>query len=443
MKQKMLAIGLVTSCLFTHGVMAENTTLFTNVDVFDGVHEKLIKDANVLIEGNKIKKISRSSIKQSDAEVIDGSGHTLMPGLIDAHYHITITQGFESLAYDRPQIFVGALAAKSAEDTLNRGFTTVRDAGGPSQGLQMAIDEGYIQGPRILSSGAFISQTAGHGDFDTRRTYLSPYFNGNLDKAEIFGYTKIADGVAEVRKATREVLRSGVAQIKIFGSGSVTGAHDPIDVSQFTFDELKAIVEEAENWGTYAMVHAYTNKSLQTAIKAGVKSVEHAQFASEETIKLMKKNDVYLSTQVYGFSLDPYKIGMKGETAEKYLEVQKNSDTAIKLAKKYGVKIAFGTDAFGSLPLLAMQPRELLARTKYFTPYEILVQATSSNAELLERSGKRHPYREGALGVIDEGAYADVLLVKGNPLEDISLLTAPNENLSVIMKDGKFVKNTL
>jgi len=382
--------------------------------------------------------------KQVKVNVIDGGGRTLIPGLTDAHAHITVNDNFESLIYDHPQIYVGAMAAAAAKAMLLRGFTTIRDAGGPSIGIRMAIDEGAIEGPRILPSGAFISQTSGHGDFDSRLSYQSPYFTGAVNLAAIHGWTIIADGVPEVQKAAREILRSGATQIKIMASGSITGVHDPLDVTEYTLEEMRAIVKEAEKWGTYAMVHAYSDEAARNAVEAGVKCVGHGLFASEETMKLMKEKGVWFDTQFLAFSVTPEVAGFAGTpSGPKYLEAQKGAKNGFERAKKMGIKMAFGMDTFGSLEIQALQSKEFIARSKYFTPYEILKQATSDNAELFMLSGKRHPYQEGLLGVIKAGAYADLLLVDGNPLKDISLLADPEKNLKVIMKDGKIYKNTL
>jgi len=421
----------------------EPLILITNVHAFDGENEERIMNANVLVKGNLITAVSTDPIDAPGATVIDGGGRTLMPGLTDAHTHIMWNDDIETLIYGSPPGYTGAMAAVSAERMLHRGFTTIRDCGGPSFGLKKAIDAGVVVGPRILSSGAFISQTSGHGDFDSRLFYLSHHFTGQLEPAYLRGWTIVADGVPEVQKATRENLRYGATQIKMMGSGSITGAHDPLDVTEFTLEEMKAIVAETEKWGTYATVHAYTDMSIQNAIKAGVKSVEHGLFASEETMQMMKEHDVIFCTQFLSYSKKPEEIGMSGETAEKYLEAQQGAQAGYERAKKLGLKMALGTDILGPIDLGPFQSQEFVARAEYFTPYEILVQATSINAELFERSGKRHPYRDGHLGVIQEGAYADLLIVDGNPLEDISLLANPAEGLVLIMKDGQIHKNTI
>jgi len=424
-------------------LLAQDQVLIKNVRIFDGVNEQLSSSTSILIENNLIKEISPNAKAGKNATEIDGNGKILIPGLTDCHTHIMWNDNIEFLVYGAPEGYVGAMASVNAREMLMRGFTTIRDVGGPSIGLKKVIDKGLTPGPRILPSGAFVSQTSGHGDYDPKLWYLSPHFTGQIDKAYLRGWTIIADGEAEVRKATRDILRGGVSQIKAFGSGSITGAHDPLDVTEYTFEELKAIAEETAKWGTYATIHAYSDEGIQNAINAGFKSIEHGLFASDETFKMMKDKDVFFSTQFLAFSLTPEQAGMQGESANKYLIAQAGAQAGYKAAKKAGVKMSWGTDALGSLELQRMQSQEFIARSAYFSGYEILKQATSNNAELFERSGKRHPYQEGSIGVIKEGAYADLLIVEGNPLEDISLLADPEKNLILIMKDGKVYKNKL
>jgi len=419
-------------------------TLITHVQIFDGIHDKPIEGKSILIEKNLIVKIGTGIKPDANTTVIDAKGHLLMPGLIDAHTHLMVVDDFEKAIYKDDQVYIAALATEAAKRMLLRGFTTVRDAGGPVGGLKRAIDEGIVPGPRILPSNAFISQTGGHGDFNSAKSYLSPHFTGVPDKSEIYGWVKIADGVPEVQKAAREVLRSGATQLKVMASGSVTGAHDPIDATEYTYEELKALVTEAAHWGTYVMVHAYGNSAVKNAIKAGVRSIEHGTMVAPETLKLMKEKDIWLSPQCIASSKSVEEVGLKGTPAEsKFLEVKKHADTIFKLAKKYGLKIAWGTDTFGSLEFQAAQSEEFIARKPYFSNLEILKQVTSENAKLLALCGKRHPYQEGALGVIKEGAYADLIIVKGDPLKDVSVLAHPKENLLLIMKDGKVYKDAL
>lgn len=444
-----VAVSFATSAVtpLAADTTVKQNTLITNVNVFDGKSEKLIQNARVLVEGNLIKDVFKAGstgiVTSGVNKVIDGGGRILIPGLTDSHVHIVWNDNIEDLIYSAPEGYSGVLATVNARNMLLRGFTTVRDLGGPSFGLKRAIDAGVVDGPRILPSGAFLSQSGGHGDFDPRMFYMSPHFTGQIDKAYIRGWTLIADGVPEVQKASREILRSGASQIKIMGSGSITGAHDPLDVTEYTLEELKAIVKEAEKWGTYAAIHAYSSASIMNAIEAGVQSIEHALFASEEAIQLMKDKEIFFSTQFLSYSLTPEEAGMTGPAIEKYLKAQAGAKAGYERAKKIGVKMTWGTDILGSLAMAKMQNQEFVARSEYFSGYEILKQATSSNAELFKRSGKRHPYRDGPLGVIEAGAYADMLIVEGNPLEDITLLADPEKNLKLIMKDGKIYKNTI
>ncbi len=438
-----LLLSVFVSGLFAQSKEAESV-LFKNVAIFDGSSTKLIHGKDVLVRGNLIAKIAPNIQPDTNTTVIDAQGNILMPGLIDAHTHLMVVDDFETAIYKDDQMYIGALATEAAKRMLLRGFTTVRDAGGPVEGLKRAIDAGIVPGPRILPSNAFISQTAGHGDFNTATSYLSPHFAGIPDKAEIYGWVKIADGVPEVQKAAREVLRSGASQLKVMASGSITGAHDPLDATEYTYEELKAIVTEAQHWGTYVMVHAYSDSAVRNAIKAGVKSIEHGLLVRPETLQLMKDKGIWLSTQCISYSKEAHELGIDGTPMEvKFNQAKKGAEKTYALAKKYGLKLAWGTDTFGSLELQATQSDEFTARAKYFTPYEILHQVTGLNAELLGLSGKRHPYQDGALGVIKEGAYADIIVVRGDPLKDISLLAHPQKNIIVIMKNGKIYKNTV
>ena len=416
--------------------------LIRGAAIFDGVSPDLVTGSDVLVKNGMIDTIA-PGLSADGAQIIDADGRVMTPGLTDAHTHIMWNDSIEELIYSSPHEYAGVMAGESARRMLQRGFTTVRDAGGPAFGLKKAIDDGVIPGPRILPSGFFVSQTSGHGDFDPRHNYLSPYFTGQIDRAYLRGWTIIADGITEVRKAVRENLRYGATQIKIMGSGSITGAHDPLDVTEFTFEELQAIVQEAAHWGTYATIHAYSDQSIQNAIRAGVKSIEHGLFASEETMKMMKDNDVFFSTQFLSFTIGPKQAGMTGDAIPKYLEAQAGATNGYERSKSLGLKMAWGTDILGTIDLGPLQSQEFVARTKYYTPVEILKQATSINAELFERSGRRHPYQAGPLGVIEKGAYGDLLLINGNPLEDISLLAKPEEGIGLIIKGGEIFKNAL
>jgi imidazolonepropionase-like amidohydrolase len=418
--------------------------LFTNINIFDGRSDQLTMGQNVLVEGNLIVQIGEGLKADAGATVIDGGGRMLMPGLMDAHVHLMLNDAPAKAIYEESWAYVGAQAVAGARAMLLRGFTTVRDVGGPVGGLKKAIDEGLVAGPRVFPSEGFISQTSGHGDLETSVFKLSPYFTGIPDKAELLGWGFVADGVPEVQKATREILRKGATQIKIMAGGGVSSYYDPLDTTQYTLEEMRAIVTEAENWGTYVAAHAYTDLAVKQCIEAGIKSIEHGPFLQEDTLKLMAKKGVWLSPQVFLFGMTPEQLNIVGTPSEpKMRQVNEGSANLMKWAKKFGVKIAWGTDLFGPPAKQALQSQEFIARANFFTPYEILKQVTSSNAELFKLSGKRHPYQEGELGVIQEGAYADLLVIDGNPLNDITILADPEKNLRIIMKDGKIYKNTL
>lgn len=420
---------------------APESTLFTNVNVFDGVNEKRLMNANVLVEGNKIKQVTRKAITAAGATVIDGKGKTLMPGLIDVHWHSYYAYAPASILGTGDMSEVAILGFLGAEKTLMRGFTSVRDVGGNPFAVKKLTDTGKYAGPRLYPSGPPISQTSGHFDFrgknDTPANSTDP-----LTYWERNGVIMVADGVPDVMKRARENLRMGASQLKIAGGGGVSSAYDPLDVQEYTFEEMKAIVDVAKTWNTYVAAHIFTDTATQTAIRAGVKSIEHGFLMSEETLRMMKKNDVWLSLQPLLNDEDALKFDTQNST-DKFIEVTAGTDKIYRLAKKVGVKIAFGTDMLFD-PAAAEKQGKMLAKLKlWFTPYEALKMATSTNAELLALSGPRNPYSEGKLGVIESGAYADILLVDGNPLENLDLVADPSKNFSLIMKDGIIYKNEL
>ncbi len=421
--------------------IVQKQTLFRNVKVFNGIDDKLTTQ-DVLVEGNLIIKLGKDLDANKDALIIDGGENILMPGIIEAHNHLALPVSPDEIINDKDWFYVGAAGGEEARRFLMRGWTTVRDMGGSTQGLKRAIDDGVVLGPRIYPSGPFISQTSGHGDFRNRNDSNPNWLTEKRFWNKEFSF--IADGVDEVTRAARETLRLGASQVKMMAGGGVASTYDPLDAVQYTPEEFRAGVKAAENWNTYVTVHAYTDDSIQIAIEAGVKVIEHGQLMTEETAKLMAKKGIWLSTQAQVLNVSEESLSFLNKVSmEKYLKVKEGLDTQMKYAKKYGVKLAFGTDLFGSRQNFADSVKEFTARLKWFTPVEILMQATSINAELLELTGPRNPYQDGPLGVIKEGAYADLLIVDGNPLEDIKLLEDPENNLRVIMKDGKIYKNTI
>jgi imidazolonepropionase-like amidohydrolase len=426
-------------------VRAEQNSVicFSNVRIFDGTRGQLSEPRNVLIRGNKIERISSEQIptdRRADTVLIDGGGRTLMPGLIDNHWHAMLVRPTPAAAMADDIGYTNLVAGTEATDTLMRGFTTVRDLGGPSFGLKRAIDEGIVAGPRIYPSGAMITITGGHGDF--RQLYELPRKMGDpSSRIEQLGAAMIADSPDEVRVRAREQLMLGATQIKLTAGGGVASPHSPLDVSTFTEPELRAAVEAAENWGTYVTVHAYTPVAIQRAIAAGVKCIEHGHLMDEATAKLMAEKKIWLSTQPFPAEMANIFPPGSFERA-KFEEVLSGMDNTYRFAKKYKLKTAFGTDVLFS-PALAQRQGALLASlARWYTAAEILAMATSINAELLTLSGKRNPY-PGKLGVVEEGALADLLLVDGDPIANIKLLEDPAKNFVVIMKDGKIYKNAL
>ena len=417
-------------------------TLLQNVRIFDGKSTTLSGPRNILVRGNKIERISTDPIPTDGSAttmLIDGGGRTLMPGLIDAHWHamlirVTPEQSFGDVGYNN------LVAGAEATDTLMRGFTTVRDLGGPTFGLKRAIDEHTVAGPRIFPSGAVITTTSGHGDF-RQLTELPRTIGGMPSRMEQVGGAMVADSPDEVRVRTREQLMQGASQIKLTAGGGVSSPFSPVDVTTFTEAELRAAVEAAENWGTYVAVHAFIPAAIQRSIAAGVKVIEHGMLMDEATAKLMAEKGIWLSMQpipealVLGFPVG----SVQRAKAE---EVWSGIGTTYELAKKYKLKTAWGTDVLFSRALAQQQGAILASLTRWYTPAEALIMATSTNAELLALSGKRNPY-PGKLGVVEEGALADLLLVDGDPIANIKLIEDPAKNFVLIMKDGKIYKNTL
>ena len=422
-------------------VMAQTKPiLIENVRLLDHKAARLTAPMHVLVSGSVIQKISPSAITvDKDAVRINGGGKTLMPGLIDVHVHMTF--GTFTMAQlmgeDLTEEFLVRKIGESAQQMLLRGFTSVRDAGGPIFPLKTAIDAGKLVGPRIWPSGAVVSQTAGHGDFRAPNERSRRFF-GKPSRAEQVGATFIADGRDDVLTAVRENLRFGASQIKLMAGGGTSSAYDPIDVTQYTLDEMKAAVEAASDWGTYVMVHAYTPKAVQRAVEAGVKCIEHGQMLDEETLKLLAEKNVWLSLQ----NLMDNNDNMDAQRKQKRKPVLEGQNKVWPLAKKLGVKLAWGTDFLFEPELNDEQNSYILRLQKWFSNAEILKMITQDNGELLQLSGLRSPY-PGKLGVVEEQALADLLLVDGDPLKDLSIIANPEKNFLLIMKNGQLYKNTV
>ncbi len=420
---------------------AATVIVFDNVRIFDGQHGNLSGPSSVRVRGHVIEKIGPTgSLAVEGAQVIDGEGRTLMPGLIDAHWHSMFVGLPVQIALGSSSGYLNIVAGVESRRTLMRGFTTVRDVGGAAWGVKQAIDRGDIPGPRIFPSGAMISVTSGHGDFrdatDLPRTLGAP-----ASRYDIEGESAIADSPDEVRLRVREQLMRGASQVKLTAGGGVSSPHSPLDVVTFSEDELRAAVGAASDWGTYVTVHAYTPAAIQRAIRAGVLCIEHASLMDEATAQMMANQGIWLSTQPFPPELaNAFPPG--SDEYAKAQEVFAGTDQTYRLAIKYHLKTAFGTDVLFSSALASQQNAILASLIRWYTPAQTLVMATGTNGELLALSGKRSPYA-GRLGVVQEGALADLLLVDGDPLQDIAVITQPERNFRVIMKDGVIYKDTL
>ncbi len=431
-------IAALSSAILAGQVHADSI-LISNARIFDGKSEQLTEPSMVLIEDGIIKQVGKSLVAPDNSQVINAGGRTLMPGMINAHAHIMLQiPVFEAMMSDAYSFaYTATLAAKSL---IDNGFTTIRDMSGNSFSLKKAIDRGQLPGPRIYPSGAMISQTSGHSDHRTGQAQSRLLDSASRSHFEELGMTVVADGRPEVLMAARENLRRGASQIKIAVGGGISSYADPLDVTQYTEEEILAAVQAADNWGTYVAAHVYNSEGVRRAIDLGVKSIEHANLIDRETLEYMQELDVWLSPQVMIFEQE-----INGFTADQLAKQQQALDglnNLMTMAADMNYRnIVFGEDMVTSLEGLDMINQELVRRTQWFSPAEVLRQATSKAAELCALSGRRNPY--GTLGVIEPGALADILLVDGNPLEDISVLADPKQNLRLIMKGGAIHKNTL
>ncbi len=434
-------------------------TLFTNVNSFDGKNEKLAEGMSVLIEGNLIKEVGKELKAADGAKVVDGKGGTLMPGFIDGHAHVMINADYGAVERDLDLTDLSINSVRVMLRFLMDGFTTVRDMGGPAFGLARAIDSGRVIGPRLYPSGAFISQTSGHGDFrDRADPGFSPNDAGDLSNFERMGIGAVADGVSATLRATRLNLRNGATQIKVMAGGGGSSRFDPIDTTQYSEAELCAIVEATADWGTYVAAHTFNDRSVNRLLDCGVKTFEHGFFISEATMKRIAEKGAFVVPQMWGISPDlaknplmpPAKIPEVKKLGETYKDFGRN-------LLKNGVNVVFASDYVG-VDADAERARryEIWWRTQTFdSNFEVLKQMTSTAGEMLAMSGPRNPYKDGKLGVIEKGAYADIVIVNGNPLEDITVIGGqtewfdaepewkPVETIKLVMKDGKIYKNTL
>ena len=460
---KLLPVILIAALMFfsVSGYAAEDSppqTLFENVNIFNGTENKLYENHHVLIEGNRIKKISAQAIDAAGATVIDGAGRTLMPGLIDGHAHVMINAHFDTVEKDMDLGDLNLRAVRVMDRYLKDGFTTVRDMGGPAFALKRNIENGRFPGPRLYPSGGFVSQTSGHGDFRDRADGgFSIHDAGDLSNFERMGIGSVADGVPEVRKAVRLNLRNGATQIKIMAGGGGSSRFDPIDTTQYSKEEVCAAVDAAADWGTYVAAHVFNDRSVHRLLDCGVKTFEHGFFIGEETMQRIASEGGYVVPQMWGLSPDLAKNPLMPADKIPLVEAlgKQFADFGMKLLKN-NVKVVFASDYVG-VPEDAERARryEIWWRTEKFgSNFEVLKQMTSTAGEMLELSGPRNP-APGKLGVIEVGALADMILVEGNPLKDITTIGGTDkwfdadpeykeiETLKVIMKGGVIYKNTL
>jgi imidazolonepropionase-like amidohydrolase len=419
---------------------AARPLLLANARIFDGRQGALREGSGVLVSGNVIETLVPASEIVTDAEVIDCGGRVLMPGLIDSHWHAMLAAIPEMVALTADVPYIHLVAAREAERTLMRGFTTVRDVGGPSFSLKRAIDESIVVGPRIYPSGAMISQTSGHGDFRFRHEVPRGAAN-DLSHSEIAGIAAIADGVPEVLRRVREQLMLGASQIKIMVGGGVSSAYDPLEAVQFRPDEIRAAVDAASDWGTYVCSHVYTSEGINRAIDNGVRCIEHGQLADEDTIRRMADTGTWWSIQPFLADEDsnPRTDPVQRRQQE---EIAVGTVRAFELGQKHKVRMAWGTDVLFNPRGTATQGRQLAKIARWFDNADVLRMATGHASDLLGLSGERSPYR-GGVGEIRAGALADILVVEGDPLQEIDLIADPETNFRLIMKDGRVHKNTL
>lgn len=414
--------------------MSEQTQIaVTNANVFDGRNSALKEHATIIIEGNLVKEITQQPVAEDGFEkIIDAGGRTVIPGLTDSHTHVS---GAKYRGADRvdEQIVGGVVNAK---ELLLRGFTTVRDAGGITFGIKQGIDRGIIDGPRIYPSNAFISQTCGHGDGrNSKAEYRISdgiYASGTLMSQR----SAIVDGTAEVLRAVREQFFLGASQIKIMAGGGVASSNDPIQTVQFTAKEMKAAVRAAADYGSYVMAHLYTAEAIKRAAKAGVKSFEHGQLLDEEGARILADQGAFIDPCPNFKEKPPAFIWDSPIRRPKYELVKTGEQTQAELINRFDLKLLYGTDD------VSRQLEDFAHYGERFGSFHTLVAATGNVNDLIKLTTYQNPYPQGKIGVLEEGAFADLLLIDGNPIEDITVLSDEN-NIRLIMKDAKLYKNTL
>jgi imidazolonepropionase-like amidohydrolase len=404
------------------------SVLFSRCRVFDGRSPELREALDVLVQDGRIAEVSEQPIRTGAARVIGVNGRTLMPGLIDAHWHVVAADVNLTRLDAMPESLRTAHARIYLEEALDRGFTTIRDAGGADFGLALAVERGLIRGPRIFFGGRALSQTGGHGDMRPRQ-HLDPC-------CQVGAIGQLADGPDEVRRVVREELRKGAHHIKLMASGGVASPADPIWMLQYSDEEIRAAVDETARRRAYVMAHAHTAEATRRCVELGVRSIEHGTLIDRETAAVVAAHGAFVvPTLVVIMTLWEHgaALGFPPVSMDKLAQVKDAAVGALEILRAAGVKVGFGTDLLGELH--THQSREFLIRAEVLSPYEVLRSATSVNAELLGLPDQ--------LGVVAPGAIADLLVVDGNPLQHLGLLQEQGRHLPVIMKGGELHKMAL
>jgi imidazolonepropionase-like amidohydrolase len=406
--------------------------LFHNLRLLDPRRDELLDGMEVLVEDNVIREISDRPITGIGPYRIDLGGRTLMPGLIDAHIHVVLTEVNLRLLSDVPLTLLAAKASASMRAMLMRGFTTLRDTGGADWGIKAAVEQGLFVGPRLFIAGQPLSQTGGHADhrMRTQTTVLCPCCSG------LTWTSRVADGVPDVIKATRDELRKGADHIKLMVSGGVASQADPLESLQYRMDEIEAAVEEATRWGSYVCAHAYSAKAIERAVRGGVRTIEHGNLIDAPTAKLMAERGAYMVPTLVAY--DSLKkrgpdYGLSGYSLAKNELVLHAGLRSLEIARGAGVKIGFGSDLLGQLQ--TDHTNEFAIRREVMKAADIIRSATLVNAEIVRQ--------EGRIGEIVPGAFADMLVVDGDPYRDLGMLQNDGQHIKAIMLDGRFVKNAL
>ncbi|SAK78041.1 amidohydrolase [Caballeronia fortuita] len=408
--------------------------ILKNARVLDADHERDDGRYSIVIDGDTIREVTREPVEASGAQVIDVGGKTVMPGMIDCHVHVIASVAHLGNNSRLPNTFAVLRAVPILAGMLHRGFTTVRDAGGADYALSRAIEDGVIAGPRLFVAGKALSQTGGHGDFRERFDNTDPDPCGCNRNMGAIG--RVVDGVDEMRKAVREEMRAGANHIKIMASGGVASPTDPIGNLQFSVDEVKAAVEEAESHQTYVMAHAYTAKAIARVVKLGVRTIEHGNLIDEEAANIMAEHGAYAVPTLVTYdamSKVGAQMGLAQDTLDKNESVRKRGLEALAMLHRRGVKIGLGSDLLGDMH--QYQSDELSIRADIVGAFEAIRQATAIGAEIVNMKGK--------LGFVAAGAYADLLVVDGDPLKDIRVLTGQGERIAGVMKNGAWVREKL